>query len=266
MHASNQQTRPALPAGQHDSRRPGLAQHLVEAVQPPDGEHVRGVPAADDDHVLRRGRSARRSRRRPGEELQVRKLPEAAPGLVEADDRLRRRRRPRWERSRARGCSFPRDVARELGQLPTVLVGPRPAGRARRSSRCAPEGLVERDERRLERLLRVVVRDDVVTRLERLHRRLVRRDRARPGKRLDHPRLRPHEAEGQVQLRPPLAEDRRDPRIEAVPRDDVRASDLEETFPASRARAGSRSTWRSRQRRRPPRSAESAACPAPRPV
>ena len=59
--ASNQQIIPALTPVRTRALLPRLAQQRVEAVHAPDREHVRGVAAADDDHVLRRGRASRRS-------------------------------------------------------------------------------------------------------------------------------------------------------------------------------------------------------------
>src|SRR5438552_2198891 len=43
---------PGAPAHEHDAALPRVAQHLVEAVQTPDREHVRGVAAANENHVV----------------------------------------------------------------------------------------------------------------------------------------------------------------------------------------------------------------------
>ena len=52
MEDSNQQFAPADVPGQHDARVPGAGEDAIEAVHPPDGEHVGRVAAADVDDVL----------------------------------------------------------------------------------------------------------------------------------------------------------------------------------------------------------------------
>jgi len=44
--------RPRRHPGQHDAGLPDLAQHLIQAVQPPHRQQVRHAAAADPDHVL----------------------------------------------------------------------------------------------------------------------------------------------------------------------------------------------------------------------
>ena len=91
------------PAGEHDAGLPRLAQHPIEAVHAPDGEHVGRRAAGDEDHVVRERERAQVGRR-PWIEGEVRHLgievdrPRApgspcgrrAPGV-----RPRARRRPR---------------------------------------------------------------------------------------------------------------------------------------------------------------------------
>src|SRR5439155_24121495 len=73
---------PRAPAAEDDTRLPRLAQDAVEAVHAPDGEHVRGAAAADEDRVLREGELAQ-PRRRPRVEREVRQLSEPGEALVE---------------------------------------------------------------------------------------------------------------------------------------------------------------------------------------
>ena len=63
---------------------PRLAEHFVEAVHAPDREHVRRVPAADEDDVLPRTHLAQVGRR-PREEGEVRRLRLRPVGRVERD-------------------------------------------------------------------------------------------------------------------------------------------------------------------------------------
>jgi hypothetical protein len=61
---------------------------VVEPVDAPDREHVRGVAPADEKHVLSE-RELAQVVARPREERQVRQLALPAPLLVEVDDRVR---------------------------------------------------------------------------------------------------------------------------------------------------------------------------------
>src|SRR5581483_4899248 len=54
---------PGAPAAEEDAALPRLPQHRIEAVRPPDGEHVHGVAAADVDHVVRKCELAQAGRR-----------------------------------------------------------------------------------------------------------------------------------------------------------------------------------------------------------
>ena len=76
------------PAREQDAGLPGLAQNPVEAVHAPDREHVRRVPAADEDHVLGEHELAQ-ARRRPGKERDVRGGRGGRQQVVEAQDRRR---------------------------------------------------------------------------------------------------------------------------------------------------------------------------------
>src|SRR5581483_10280758 len=64
---------PGAPAGEHDAGLPGLAEDPAEAVDAPDGEHVRRAAAGDEDHVVGE-RELAQVLRRPGVERQRRHL------------------------------------------------------------------------------------------------------------------------------------------------------------------------------------------------
>ena len=112
---------PRAAAGEDDALLPGLAQDRVEPVDAPDREHVRGVAAADPDHVLGE-RQLPEVLRRPREELEV---PELAPC------------RGSGRRSAARTTGPPRSPSRRTetrgdrpGRAPEPRRRQRPAGPA----------------------------------------------------------------------------------------------------------------------------------------
>ena len=72
--------RARAPAGEDGAALPGLAERDVDAVHAPDDEHVRGVAAADVDHVL--ARDLLRGILRHAEELEMGRLARAAPKRV----------------------------------------------------------------------------------------------------------------------------------------------------------------------------------------
>ena len=82
----------------------------------PDREHVRRVPAADDDHVLREHELAH-PLGRPREEAQRGGLRAAAKALVEKDDQLGVLARCRGDVEDARPAREPEDVVVEQPRL-----------------------------------------------------------------------------------------------------------------------------------------------------
>src|SRR5256714_7326831 len=70
---------------EHDPTLPGLAEDPVDAVDAPDREHVRRVPAADVDDVLGE-QEVTDVQPRPPEQLEMRRLGALSERLVEADD------------------------------------------------------------------------------------------------------------------------------------------------------------------------------------
>src|SRR5439155_4027618 len=81
---------PAVHAGAHAAQHhavvPCLAQRLVHAVHAPDGQHVRGVAAADVDDVLIADERPPLHAARGAEQLQVRRPRAARERLIEEDD------------------------------------------------------------------------------------------------------------------------------------------------------------------------------------
>jgi len=76
---------PRAPTAQERAALPGLAEHVVEPVSPPNGEHVGRIATPDIDHVLAQNVRAQ-VLSRPGVEDDMARFRAMGEGLVEGDE------------------------------------------------------------------------------------------------------------------------------------------------------------------------------------